>query len=383
VAAGVLELPWTERGAVVCGDGDDPAAATALCALAARAGWPVLAEPSSGARAGPAAVLAGQAIVPAYPYLLDSAEFRAAHRPDVIISAGRPGLSRGQLAFLRPPSGSNKEPGTPVRHIVLARPGGRWADPARSATDVAGGIRLTGTLPGDTAASGWLAAWRRAGEAARRAADALLDRGDELTEPRLARDLAAALPDGALLWASSSLPIRDLDRHLAARDGLRVLASRGASGIDGLVSSATGAALAHQAAPGGGPAVALLGDLALVHDAAGLMLGPAEPRPDLCLIVVNNDGGGIFSTLEQAAYPAPFERVFGTPHGTGMRELAAAAGLPYLRVSGAAELAGAVLGGSGLRLAEVCTDRAAGAALRAELSRVCAAAVAATAKTAS
>jgi 2-succinyl-5-enolpyruvyl-6-hydroxy-3-cyclohexene-1-carboxylate synthase len=376
-AGGVLELPWTERGAVVCGDGDDPATVAELAALARRAGWPVLAEPSSGARAGPAAALAGQAIVPAYPYLLDSAEFRAAHPPDVIISAGRPGLSRGQLAFLRPGTGSNKEPGPPARHIVLARPGGRWADPARSATDVAGAVRLTGRVPGDAAASGWLAAWLRAGEAARRAADALLDRGDELTEPRLARDLAAALPDGALLWASSSLPIRDLDRHLAARDGLRVLASRGASGIDGLVSSATGAALAHQAA-GGGPAVALLGDLALVHDAAGLMLGPDEPRPDLCLIVVNNDGGGIFSTLEQAAYPAPFERVFGTPHGTGMRELAAAAGLPYVRVSSAAELAAAVLGGSGLRLAEVRTDRAAGAALRAALSRECAAAVAAT-----
>ena len=98
------------------------------------------------------------------------------------------------------------------------------------------------------------------------------------------------------------------------RPDLRVLASRGASGIDGLASSAIGAALAHQAS-GGGPAVALLGDLAVLHDAPGLMLGPADPRPDLCLVVVNNDGGGIFSTLEQAAFPDSFERVFGTPHG--------------------------------------------------------------------
>jgi 2-succinyl-5-enolpyruvyl-6-hydroxy-3-cyclohexene-1-carboxylate synthase len=184
--------------------------------------------------------------------------------------------------------------------------------------------------------------------------------------------VAALLPDGALLWAASSLPIRDLDRQLAARGGLRVLASRGASGIDGLVSSAIGAALAHQAA-GGGPAVGLLGDLALLHDGAGLVIGPDEPRPDLCLVVVNNDGGGIFSTLEQAAFPGPFERVFGTPHGASLEHLARAFGVPHARIETADELP-AALAGPGLRLVEVRTDRAAGAALRSALDRACAAA---------
>jgi 2-succinyl-5-enolpyruvyl-6-hydroxy-3-cyclohexene-1-carboxylate synthase len=191
----------------------------------------------------------------------------------------------------------------------------------------------------------------------------------------LARDIGAVLPPGSLLWVASSMPARDLDRHMVPRPDVRVLASRGASGIDGLVSAAIGAALAHQA-EGRGPAVALLGDLALVHDLPGLMLGPQEPRPDLCIVVVNNDGGGIFSTLEQAAFADSFERVFGTPHGADLAGLAAAAGLPYTRLADATDLH-AALSGSGLRLVEVSTDRADGAKLRAAITQACVAAVAA------
>ncbi len=132
-----------------------------------------------------------------------------------------------------------------------------------------------------------------------------------------------------------------------------MLASRGASGIDGLVSAAIGAALAHQA-DGGGAACALLGDLAFLHDAPGLMLGPDEPRPDLCIVVVSNNGGGIFSTLEQAACADSFERLFGTPHGTDLGSLAAAAGLPHCVLDRPAGLP-ALLAGSGLRIVEVRT----------------------------
>ncbi len=346
-----VPVEWAERGVVVCGDGDYDVAR--LLELAEAAGWPVLAEPSSDARRGPNALTA-------YGYLLDAPGFTARHRPDVIVSAGRPGLSRGQLAFLRGTPGP-----VPPRHVVLAQGPGRWADPARTATCVAADVRLTGSAPGPELASAWLASWRRADAAARQAADAILDSAAALSEPRLARDLAAALPDRALLWAASSLPVRDLDLHMAPRAGIRVLASRGASGIDGMVSSAIGAALAHQAA-GGGPAVALIGDLAFLHDTPGLMLGPDEPRPDLCLVVVNNDGGGIFSDLEQAAFPVPFERVFGTPHGADVGGLAAAAGLAYVRLERADDLPAALAGG-GLRVVEVRTERAAGAGLRAAL----------------
>jgi 2-succinyl-5-enolpyruvyl-6-hydroxy-3-cyclohexene-1-carboxylate synthase len=355
---GRLALDWTERGVVLCGDGDYDAAA--LVRLAEAAGWPVLAEPSSGARTGPNALSA-------YGYLLDSPDFLARHRPDLIVSAGRPGLSRGQGAFLRGAPGP-----VPTRHVVVAQGPGRWADPARTATEVADGVSLRGSGPG--AASSWLAAWQRADAAARTGADEILDAEELPTEPRVARDLAAALPDGGLLWAGSSMPVRDLDQQMSPRAGLRVLASRGTSGIDGLVSSAIGAALAHQAG-GGGPAAALLGDLAFVHDAAGLMLGPDELRPDLCIVVVNNDGGGIFSTLEQAAFPASFERLFGMPHGTDLGLLTRAAGVPHLLLDKACSLADA-LGGDGLRVVEVRTDRAAGAELRGRLRAACAAAAA-------
>jgi 2-succinyl-5-enolpyruvyl-6-hydroxy-3-cyclohexene-1-carboxylate synthase len=360
-ATGTLELPWTERGVIIAGDGcADPAA---LLDLAEAAGWPLLAEPSSGARAGPLSLTA-------YPYLLESAVFVAGHRPDVIVSAGRPGLSRPQLGYLRQAVDS----AAPIRHVVIAQGQGHWADPARSATDVAAAVRLTGGSGGPTE-SKWLASWRAADVAAQDAAAAILDRGEALTEPRLARDLAAALPDGALLWAASSLPVRDLDQQMAPRAGLTVLASRGTSGIDGMISTAVGAALAHQRR-GGGPAAALVGDLAFLHDAPGLFLGPGEPRPDLVLVAVNNDGGGIFSMLEQAEFGGPFERVFGTPHGAALTGLAAAAGLPAVTLDRATDL-GAALRGEGIRVVEVRTSRADGAALRRELRDACAAAAAA------
>jgi 2-succinyl-5-enolpyruvyl-6-hydroxy-3-cyclohexene-1-carboxylate synthase len=353
------QLEWTERGVVVCGDG--AALPDEVVDLAERAGWPLLAEPSSGARRGPLAL-------GSYQYLLDSAAFTAAHLPDVIVSAGRAGLSRGQLALLRSvPAGG--------RHVVLTQGPGRWSDPARTATVVASRVMLHGEPAGAGAGrtTGWLRSWQDADAVARAAAESVLAADGGLSEPLLARSVAAALPAGALLWVASSLPARDLDRHMAPRADVRVLASRGTSGIDGLVSSAIGAALAHQAG-GGGPAAALIGDLAVLHDAPGLVLGPDEPRPDLCLVVVNNDGGGIFSALEQAAFPGPFERVFGTPHGADLEHLAAAAGLPYLRLERAADVP-AALAGTGLRLVEVRTEREADTKLRASIAQACAAAI--------
>jgi 2-succinyl-5-enolpyruvyl-6-hydroxy-3-cyclohexene-1-carboxylate synthase len=344
--ASVAEIDWTERGLIVCGDGDYDS--SALLALAEQARWPVLAEPSSNARVGEYALSA-------YQYLIGNPAFLETHRPDVIISVGRPGLSRAQLALLR---------GQAVKHVVVAN-SGRWSDPARSATEVAAAVRLLGVA----SSSAWLASWLDADAAVRTAVDEVLGSW-ALSEPRLARDLAAQIPSGGLLWVASSQPVRDLDAHMLPRGDLRVVASRGASGIDGLVSSAIGAALAHQSA-GGGPAIALLGDLALLHDSAGLMFGSDEPVPDICLVVANNDGGGIFSMLEQAAFPGPFERVFGTPHGTDLGKLAQAAGLRYARIKETAELA-RVTSPRGVMVAELKTERPSQAALRAALTEAAA-----------
>jgi 2-succinyl-5-enolpyruvyl-6-hydroxy-3-cyclohexene-1-carboxylate synthase len=371
-----LELPWAERGVVVCGDGDYDA--PALVELAEQAGWPVLAEPSSGARRGPNALTG-------YQYLLGSPEFMAAHRPQVIVSAGRPGLTRPQSALLgmaRAAAGGGLAGAAAVRHVVVASGPGMWADPQRAATDVATAIRLAG-VPG-TVPARWLGAWRRADAAATEAAAGVLDAagrgappaGLELSEPEVARELVAALPENAVLWCGNSLAVRDIDLLMPPRADTRVIASRGASGIDGTFSTAAGAALAHAAEHPGAVAFALIGDLSLLHDAPGLAIGPAEPRPDLCVVVVNNDGGGIFEGLEPARFkdggagdsPSVFERVFGTAHGASIERLAAAFGIPYTLAERPGDLAKATasaLPGTGPRIIEARTGRAANAVLRA------------------
>lgn len=332
-----MELPPVERGVIVCGDGDyDP---IDYLALAAETGWPLLAEPTSNARRGEA--------ISSYRQLLASPEFVAAHEPEIVVSVGRPGLSRQLLSYLR------RAP----RHIVVGDPLA-FDDPVRTATDV---VPAVAAPSGATPDSDWSASWHSADAAARAAMDAVLDEDEALSEPRLARDLVGQLPNSSLLFAGSSMPVRDMDATMEARCGARIIGNRGVSGIDGTVSTAAGAALAHQRI-GGGRGYALLGDLALLHDQNGLVIGAEEERPDLTIVVVNNDGGGIFSGLEQAGHPG-FERVFGTPHGVDMERVAAMADLGYTRLEWASDLPKALLG-EGMCVVEVRTGRVDSAALR-------------------
>jgi len=169
----------------------------------------------------------------------------------------------------------------------------------------------------------------------------------------VARRLVAALPAGALLLLGSSNPIRDVSLAARPRRGLTVLANRGVAGIDGTVATATGAALVH-----GGPAYALVGDLTFLHDSNGLLVAPDEARPDLTVVVANDDGGGIFELLEQGApeYAGAFERVFGTPHGTDLAALCAAHHVSHVQVT-VSELADVVSSARGLQVVEVATQR--------------------------
>nr|MDP9006183.1 thiamine pyrophosphate-dependent enzyme [Actinomycetota bacterium] len=187
-----------------------------------------------------------------------------------------------------------------------------------------------------------------------------------------ARALSVALDPGTTLVVSSSMPVRDLEWYGGVRSGLRVLANRGANGIDGVVSTAAGVA-----AGAGGATALLVGDLAFLYDVNGL-LGLAGAGLDLAIVVLDNDGGGIFSLLPQAQQVAPdrFEQLFGTPHGLDLVAVARAYGIAATRVDDAHGLRAAVAPGvGGARMAVVTTDRSSNAALHREIHAEVAAAL--------
>jgi 2-succinyl-5-enolpyruvyl-6-hydroxy-3-cyclohexene-1-carboxylate synthase len=256
---------------------------------------------------------------------------------------------------------------------VVLRCAGRWIDPARRATlvvdapvtDLCVGLASLAAPAPD----GWATRWVSTGRRASAALDVALARHAEPTGPGIARALLAGLPERAALVVSSSLPVRELEWFAVPRATVSVHANRGANGIDGVVSTVVGVAVAT--ARVGAPTVGLLGDLALLHDTNGLA-GVAAAGLDLVLVVVDNDGGGIFSFLPQHGdLPAErFEQLFGTPHGIDLALLAAAHGAVTHLAESTAEVLAAVAvaqAAGGLHVVVARTDRGANVALHEEL----------------
>jgi 2-succinyl-5-enolpyruvyl-6-hydroxy-3-cyclohexene-1-carboxylate synthase len=279
-------------------------------------------------------------------------EWLAEYRPDHVMVVGRPTLSRPVSALLA-------DPRVRVETATVAR---SWPDAGRSSASV--GLGFSGVpSEGVDLDDAWAAEWRSAAARVGAAVDAVLDARPALTAARLARDVVAALPAGALLVLGSSTPVRDVDRLAVPRGDVTVLANRGVAGIDGTISTGIGAALVHD-----GPAFALMGDLTFLHDLTGLVTGAAEPEPDLTIVVPDNDGGGIFAQLEpgQDRHVRDYSRVFGTPHGRDLVAVARALGWAASSVGSPGELTAALARG-GPHVVVVRTDQRAEANLAREI----------------
>jgi 2-succinyl-5-enolpyruvyl-6-hydroxy-3-cyclohexene-1-carboxylate synthase len=337
------ELP--ARGVVVAGREErDPRIGEAAARCAERLGYALLADPLSGARHSGAAIAT-------YDLLLREPGFAARVAPEAVIRVGDLPTSKPLRAWL---AGLGDVP------QLALDPEGAWQDPAAAVSEIEIGDPV-GTLDALTVPApdpAWLAGWTEADDAA----CSVLSRelGDALSEPAVARRLGDGLPADATLVVASSMPIRDAELYFPAGVPLpRVLSNRGANGIDGTVCTAFGVAAASDR-----PVVLVIGDVALAHDVGGL-IAARRLGLDLTIVVLNNDGGGIFHFLPVSRESDAFEEHVATPHGLDFARAAALYGLDHTRVDTAAELAEA-LGRPGL--VEVRTNRAENLALHRRLA---------------
>lgn len=289
--------------------------------LAHTLGWPVFADPRSGCR------LPDPAVVTHFDAITRSDD---APPPEVVIRLGMPPASKSLAQWVRRNA---------AVEIVVDRDGW-WLDPGRNASFVVQAdpcvacLELAPLLEDTSRSRTWLDTWSGLERRAEGALQRVVDDRDDLTEPAVARTVVRAAPEDATLVVASSMPIRDVEWYAPAREGLRMLANRGANGIDGTVSTAVGVAITE------GTTVALVGDLAFLHDVNGLLSADAR-TVDLTVVVVDNAGGGIFSFLPQARSLAPdqFELLFGTPHGLDLETIAAAYGARAHHADDATQLA--------------------------------------------
>jgi 2-succinyl-5-enolpyruvyl-6-hydroxy-3-cyclohexene-1-carboxylate synthase len=329
------------RGVIVAGRHErDRDLGHSVARFAERAGYPLLADPTSGARHGPA-------VMSRYDLLLRHPGFVERARPELIIRVGDLPTSKALRVWL----GSLYD----VDQIALD-PEDAWQDPAAVVTwkvHSDPGQTLDAWSPTAPLNPDWLASWRAADDGASAAIATAL--GDELSEPLIAAALSDWLGAETTLFVASSMPVRDVELFFGAHELTpRVLSNRGANGIDGTVSSAFGAAAA-----GVGPVVLLIGDVALAHDIGGLLAARRLDLP-LTIVLLNNDGGGIFHFLPVAGETDAFEQHVATPHGLEFRHAAELYGCRYERPGSVDALKRAIersIAGDSVTIVEVGTDR--------------------------
>ena len=363
-------LAAADRGLIVAGPQDDPTLPAALARLAAATGFPIVADPLSGVRSGPhdRSFVLGHA-----DHLVRPGPWRDEHQPDLVVRFGATTTSKPMLTLL--------ETARPPQIVVDGDRG--WSDPAiLSTTFIQADASATANALADALADGlvrdpaWSRAWCEADRAADRALASWLDgvtRRDESFEGLPFTLLGELLPDGAMLWAGNSMPVRDMDDWLpATAREIRPMSNRGANGIDGVVSTALGAAAA-----GVGPVALVVGDVSFLHDLNALVAARLHGL-SATVVLVDNDGGGIFSFLSQATADAPevglpehYEELFGTPHGIDVGPVVTALGGEFADVTTAtlrAALADSIAA-PGVQVLRYRTDRRRNVELHHEAAR--------------
>ncbi|MDX6625008.1 MAG: 2-succinyl-5-enolpyruvyl-6-hydroxy-3-cyclohexene-carboxylate synthase [Solirubrobacterales bacterium] len=347
-------------GVIVAGRQLDPELREPLAHLARASGFPILAEPTSQLRCGPHD---RSRVISTYDQLLRDERFARSVVPDLVLRFGEMPTSKPLRAWLAA-SGADQ---------IVVDPDGGWNEPSRRAAAI---LRADPT----ELAAGWAArlekeerpepiAWLQAEQAAREALNTELESA-EITEPALHVVLGRAHRDGDLVYTASSMPIRDQESFLEPSEADALfLSNRGANGIDGLLSSGIGAAHAS-----GRPTTIVSGDLGLLHDLGGLA-ALREVETPVRIVVIDNDGGGIFHFLPQQAALGgeEFEAVLGTPRGVSVAKAAALFDLPHRRLEALAELPEALAAGTGL--VELKTDRTTNVEAHRRLSAAVAAAI--------
>ena len=336
----ILDYVAGKNGVIIAGtDSYDP---QIVLSLGAALGWPVFADPRSGARLPESKV-----VIAAMDSILRNQQFAESHQPEVILRLGAPLVSKVVNAWLA---------SCQVPQVVLTTTP-TLIDPERITSmhlsgDVGEICNLIIDYSPNAVAGSWLGIWSDAEDKAQRAINETLSNEQFLSEPVVARAIYGLLPEGSNLFVSSSMPIRDLEWFAAPRTGLKVLANRGVNGIDGVVSTAIGVALATKATT-----ALLIGDIALLHDTNGL-LNLGNRKIDLRIIVLDNRGGGIFSFLPQASALSTdtFEKVFGTPHDVDIEMLAKSHRIESETVENLDQLTEAIVQ-RGPYLIRVVTDR--------------------------